>query len=210
MIYCFDLDGTLCTQTKSGYYKDIDPLIKQVNNISSLNLKILRDNNIFEIQGIEPILFNKYDQYGNKTSIGMLGITFEKESLSFLELLDVSFNQLLSGISGTAKGIFELITGKVSAKGASGPIGIAKLSGEFASQGFLSLLSLMGILSISLGVINILPFPGLDGGHALIAIIEKIKGSRISPQTLMKIQQFGTLVLLGLFILIFLMDLKII
>jgi len=115
------------------YYKDINPLIKQVNNISSLNLKILRDNNIFEIQGIEPISFNKYDQYGNKISIGMLGITFEKESLSFLELLDVSFNQLLSGISGTAKGIFELITGKVSAKGASGPIGIAKLSGEFAS-----------------------------------------------------------------------------
>ena len=68
----------------------------------------------------------------------------------------------------------------------------------------------MAMLSISLGVINILPFPGLDGGHALIAIIEKIKGSRISPKTLMKIQQFGMLVLLGLFILIFLIDLKII
>ena len=66
------------------------------------------------------------------------------------------------------------------------------------------------MLSISLGVINILPFPGLDGGHALIAIIEKLKGSKIKPQTLIKVQQFGMLVLLGLFVLIFLMDLKII
>ena len=65
------------------------------------------------------------------------------------------------------------------------------MSGEFASQGFLSLLSLMAMLSISLGVINILPFPGLDGGHALIAIIEKIKGSKISAKTLVRVQQFG-------------------
>ena len=45
----------------------------------------------------------------------------------------------------------------------------------------------MAFLSISLGVINILPFPGLDGGHALIAIIEKLKGEKISPKTLVKL-----------------------
>ena len=84
------------------------------------------------------------------------------------------------------------------------------MSGEFASQGFLSLLNLMAMLSISLGVINILPFPGLDGGHALIAIIEKIKGSKISAKTLVRIQQFGMYVLLSLFALILLKDLKII
>ena len=196
--------------TNVKYYRDIDPLIKQDNNIKELTLEVLRDENIFLIEGINPISFYRYNQYGNKISVGMLGVTFETEQLSFIELLDISFNQLISGITNTAMGIFELITGQVSAKGASGPIGIAKLSGEFASQGFLSLLSLMGMLSISLGVINILPFPGLDGGHALIAIIEKLKGSKIKPQTLIKVQQFGMLVLLGLFILIFLMDLKII
>ena len=68
----------------------------------------------------------------------------------------------------------------------------------------------MAILSINLGVINILPFPGLDGGHALIAIIEKIKGSKISSKTLIKIQQFGMFVLLGLFVLILLKDLNLI
>ena len=65
----------------------------------------------------------------------------------------------------------------------------------------------MAFLSISLGVINILPFPGLDGGHALIAIIEKLKGEKISPKTLVKVQQFGMLVLMSLFFLIILKDL---
>ena len=45
----------------------------------------------------------------------MLGVTFETEQLSFIELLDISFNQLISGITNTAMGIFELITGQVSA-----------------------------------------------------------------------------------------------
>ena len=67
----------------------------------------------------------------------------------------------------------------------------------------------MAILSISLGVINILPFPGLDGGHALIAIIEKLKGSKISAKTQVRIQQFGMLVLMSLFLLIILKDLGI-
>ena len=110
-------------------------------------------------------------------------------------------------IGKTFKGIFELITGQISGKSVSGPIGIAKISGEFASQGFIPLLSLMAFLSISLGVINILPFPGLDGGHALIAIIEKIKGSKISAKTQVRIQQFGMLVLMSLFLLIILKDL---
>ena len=83
------------------------------------------------------------------------------------------------------------------------------MSGEEANNGILSLLSLMAMLSISLGVINILPFPGLDGGHALIAIIEGIKGKKISPKILIKVQQFGMLALITLGFMIILKDLGI-
>ena len=199
--------GDNYTNQTVKYSKDIIPLIESSNN---LDLQILRNGETVAIKNIRPVQFYRYDQYGNKESYGRLGVSFENEKLKFFELLDVASNSLFEGIAGTAIGIFELITGKVSAKGASGPIGIAKMSGEFASQGFLSLLSLMAMLSISLGVINILPFPGLDGGHALIAIIEKIKGSKISAKTLVRVQQFGMWVLLSLFVLIFLKDLKII
>ena len=57
----------------------------------------------------------------------------------------------------------------------------------------------MAFLSVNLGVINILPFPGLDGGHALIAIIEKIKGSKLSGKIQIRIQQIGMMLLMSLF-----------
>ena len=192
------------------YRQEIGPLIKSTNSVSPLDITILRGEKDTLFKGIEPIKFYSWNEYGEKDSFGVLGVTFEVEELSLSELIYTSASNLFNGIAGTAVGIYNLITGQVSAKGASGPIGIAKMSGEFASQGFLSLLNLMAMLSISLGVINILPFPGLDGGHALIAIIEKIKGSKISAKTLVRIQQFGMYVLLSLFALILLKDLKII
>ena len=192
------------------YREEISPLIKNTNNIRPLNIEILRGQDTIILKDIKPVEFFSYNEYGKKDSFGMLGVTFETEELSLFELINITANKLFNGIAGTTLGIYNLITGQVSAKGASGPIGIAKLSGEFANQGFLSLLSLMAMLSISLGVINILPFPGLDGGHAMIAIIEKIKGSKISAKTLVRIQQFGMFVLLSLFVLILLKDLKII
>ena len=60
----------------------------------------------------------------------------------------------------------------------------------------------MAILSVNLGIINILPFPGLDGGHALIAVIEGIMGRRIPFKVLMAIQQIGVLLLLIFFFII--------
>ena len=90
----------------------------------------------------------------------------------------------------------------------SGPVGIAKISGEVSSnKGFLGLLWLMAALSISLGVINILPFPGLDGGHALIAIVEKLKGGKLSAKVQVRIQQIGMLMLMSLFAYIIFKDL---
>ena len=156
---------------------------------------------------INPITLTKYDPYGNLVQFNRLGIDFKIESVGFFEAASISFNHTVDSIVGTFKGIFELITGQLSGKAVSGPIGIAKISGEFASRGFIPLLGLMAMLSISLGVINILPFPGLDGGHALIAIIEKVKGSKISAKTQVRIQQFGMLVLMSLFLLIILKDL---
>ena len=192
------------------YRQEIGPLIKSTNNVNPLDITILRGEDSILFKDIEPVKFYSWNEYGEKEGFGVLGVTFEVEELSFFELIYTSANNLFNGVAGTVVGIYNLITGQVSAKGASGPIGIAKMSGEFANQGFLSLLNLMAMLSISLGVINILPFPGLDGGHALIAIIEKIKGSKISAKTLVRVQQFGMFILLSLFVLILLKDLKII
>ena len=192
------------------YYKDIIPLIEQKNNIKALDITVLRNGTKKTFTDIMPIEFKRYNQYGNQESFGKLGFYTSVEEVSIFESLSLSFNSVINGIGEIFKGIFELITGQVSSDGIGGPITIAKMSGEVASYGFLNLLSLMAVLSINLGVINILPFPGLDGGHALIAIIEKIKGSKISSKTLIKIQQFGMFILLSFFVWILLKDLSLI
>ena len=72
---------------------------------------------------------------------------------------------------------------------------------------FLStVVELAGAQIISLGVINILPLPALDGGHALIAVIEKLKGGKLSAKLQVRIQQVGMLLLMGLFIYIIFKD----
>ncbi len=72
--------------------------------------------------------------------------------------------------------IGKMVTGNMGAENLSGPVGIAKMSGEAFSAGFLPFLYLMAILSISLGVLNLLPIPVLDGGQLTMLAIEAIRG----------------------------------
>jgi len=76
-----------------------------------------------------------------------------------------------------------LIIGKGSFSEVSGPVGIFRYTGQVAKQGFLDVLNLMAVLSINLGIINILPIPALDGGRILFILIEKIKGSPVNQKT---------------------------
>ncbi|GAB2882090.1 RIP metalloprotease RseP [Microbulbifer echini] len=82
----------------------------------------------------------------------------------------------------TLNSLKKLIFGQLSTKNLSGPITIAKVAGTSAERGWQSFLSLLALLSISLGVLNLLPIPVLDGGHLLYYGIEAIKGSPVSER----------------------------
>ena len=75
-----------------------------------------------------------------------------------------------------------LVTGNVSAQHLSGPIGIGFLTYSAARRGFGTLLYILGVLSVNLGVVNLLPIPVFDGGHLLFALIEKVRGKAVSEQ----------------------------
>ena len=102
--------------------------------------------------------------------------------------------------------IWGLMTGQVSVNEMAGPVIGAKIAGETAGVGFSALIGLMAFLSVNLGLINILPIPGLDGGHVIIAIVEGIMGHELSLKVKMGIQQVGILFLLFLFITIMVND----
>jgi len=83
-----------------------------------------------------------------------------------------------------------------------GPIGIASITGQVIREGFLSVFYFIALLSINLAIINILPFPALDGGRLLFLGIEKIKGKPISQKTERIVHGIGFALLIGLMIVI--------
>jgi regulator of sigma E protease len=78
--------------------------------------------------------------------------------------------------------IHDGFTGHGNLSAVTGPIGIVGVVGDAAKFGFVYLLSFTALISINLAVINLIPFPALDGGRLLFLLIEKIKGSRINPK----------------------------
>lgn len=104
------------------------------------------------------------------------------------------------------KGFFELIrnlliSGKVP-QGVAGPVGIAILTSQAINFGFIYLLQLMALISLNLAVLNLIPFPALDGGRLLFLGIEKVKGSKINPKIENAIHSIGLAFLLLLAVII--------
>jgi regulator of sigma E protease len=94
--------------------------------------------------------------------------------------------------------IGKLITGDLSVKNLSGPIAIAQGAGDHAGYGFVYFLGFLALISINLGIINILPIPVLDGGHLVYYFIELLTGKPVSEKVQEIGFKFGTLALLGL------------
>ena len=92
----------------------------------------------------------------------------------------------------------KMLMGEASVKNLSGPISIAQYAGHSAQLGLVAFLSFLAIVSISLGVLNLLPIPLLDGGHLLYYLIELVKGSPVSETIQVIGQQLGLAILLGL------------
>ena len=96
-----------------------------------------------------------------------------------------------------------IFTSEEGATGVVGPIGIAQVTGEVARSGILPLLGFAGILSLNLGIINILPIPALDGGRLLFVVIEAVRGGkRVPPRKEAIIHLMGFMVLIGFIIFI--------
>lgn len=100
----------------------------------------------------------------------------------------------------TYQAIWGMIIGAVSVKAMAGPIGIFAMTGKAASMGIIHLLHISALISVSLAIFNLLPFPILDGGHILFLIIEKIKGRPVSAKA-QEIAQNAAFVLLITFVL---------
>ncbi|MEE9607190.1 MAG: RIP metalloprotease RseP [Myxococcota bacterium] len=136
----------------------------------------------------------------------LVGITAEAATLPGSTVMDRERNPLIAIPRAVAmtveithtflRGLGKLITGEVSRRQLAGPIGIAEIAGNAFQRGWETYLSIMVLISINLGILNLLPIPILDGGQALLFIVEGLKGSALSLRTRAFVQQIGLTVLL--------------
>ena len=119
----------------------------------------------------------------------------------FIESFSIGVNKGWTTFTDNAKGIWKMITGKLSARNISSPIGIAQVYGsEFEWEKFWSL---TGLISMALAFMNLLPIPALDGGHVVFLIIEMIKGKPLSDKFMERAQVAGFVILLSLMVFAF-------
>jgi len=129
-------------------------------------------------------------------------------SLSYgpLESMPQAFLQIGKITGKSLEMMWKLVTGKASIKNLSGPITIAQVANDSASRGFTWYLSFLALVSLSLGIINLMPIPMLDGGQMMFLTIEKIKGSPLTEQFEVKAQLIGMFMLISLMSLAFYND----
>ncbi|MBL4910983.1 MAG: sigma E protease regulator RseP [Alteromonadaceae bacterium] len=175
--------------------------IKQYAN-KSVSLTLLRDNQKLQL------LVTPASKYFKGKKIGYLGVSPKRDnypehykinqSYGIISAFSHSVDKTWQLVSLSFTMIGKLISGDVSVNNLSGPIAIAQGAGSSASYGFVYFLGFLALISVNLGIINLLPMPVLDGGHLFYYVIELITGKPV-PEKIQELGfKFGALALLGL------------
>jgi len=128
-----------------------------------------------------------------------LEIPQEKQTYGFLASLPVGASKAWGSFTDNAKGLGKVVSGQVKAnKAFTGPVGIANMFG--AEVNWIKFWGLVGLLSMALALMNLLPIPALDGGHAVFLVIEMIKGKPLGDKFMEKAQIVGFVILVALMV----------
>ena len=191
---------------------------KEIKNFS--DIKYIVENNpkknlSFEILRNEKVIFTnvipiEFYEKKSKRILGRIGVTAAPAELITLSIVPALKFGILDSINMTyewLKGLKVLLKFELDKKDVLGPVGIAKISGSSLDRGFASVIFLMAILSINLGLINLLPIPALDGGYILLFTYELIFGKPLPGSIQLFLLKFGFLFLISLMIIVTAFDL---
>ena len=174
---------------KINVWTDISKITKASQNKEEISALIERNGKEENI----TLKLTK-DEENNRVVLG-ISPKYKKIDLSTTESLDFAKNSFNSIFTDTIKGFFTLFSGKASLKEISGPVGIFKVVGEVSKFGWVSIISLCVVLSINIGVLNLLPIPALDGGRIIFVFLE-LFGIKINKKWEEKLHKSGMILLL--------------
>ncbi len=190
-------------------WEDVAKVIKEKGAGKLLVLKVKRGGEVVEVS-LAPELRIVKNLFGEEVKEPKIGIV---ASGDFEIRRYDPFNAFFLGIRETGKLIYltvmtvvKLVERVVPLKSLGGPILIAQLAGDQAKQGPMPFFYFLALLSVNLGILNLLPIPILDGGHIMIYSIEAVTGREMSMKVRGIVQQIGLVIIITLAVLVFYND----
>ena len=166
------------------------PTFEMIGHVASLSpgervtIRVERAGRPIEMNAVLGVV-EETDRFGRHFRIGRLGISnprFQMERVPVADLIPVAVERTAVITRSMMEGLWQIVTGRRSLKEMGGPLKMAQIAGQQASLGLLDFFSLIALLSINLGFINLLPVPMLDGGHLVFYAAEGIRRRPISEQ----------------------------
>ncbi len=206
--------GDLVLSINGQQMRSWEQIAETVNSSKGkeLELVVQRDQETLHIKAV-PVLTKVKDMlFGEETDEKryLLGMARSEEliytKISLPESISLAFSYTLKLIVITIMGLVKMIQRVIPASELGGPIRIAEITGEQFRAGWLHLVHFTGLLSVNLGVLNLLPIPILDGGHLTFLSIEAIRRKPLGETAMIRAQQFGMALLGTLMVFVFYND----
>lgn len=184
--------GLQAGDTVKSWGTDKNPNIRNlirstlINTDEKIELKVSRGGQNLNAK-INVIPKKITDNDNNSAVVGYSGLNFtieKKRIRSLKEVVDIGIVETANLLILQAKATYQIITGKRDLSDLTGPVRMAKISGEQAQLGWRHLIYFAGIVSIAIGFMNLLPIPGLDGGYLALYAFESIRQKNIDEKTL--------------------------
>jgi len=187
-------------------WDDIKIAVK--NSPTPLNILIKRDEKLISLN-ITPKLMNTTNMFGEKIQTKLIGITPSGKVITIqysnpIEMLKIAFEETINKSILIFKSFEKLITGVIGLNNLSGPVTIVKVTSDATHYGLVPLLLLTALISVNLGILNLLPIPALDGGHIIFNLYEFIMKKPINEEIMYKLTLagwgiLGSLMIIGIF-----------
>lgn len=191
-------------------WQQVSEVVRDSNG-KPLELIVQRDRETLTLEAV-PVLDKVKDIFGEETGEAryLLGMTRSEEltytKISLPESVSLAFVYTWNLIVVTIMGLVKMIQRVIPASELGGPIRIAEITGEQFRAGWLHLVHFTGLLSVNLGILNLLPIPILDGGHLTFLGIEAIRRKPLAESAMIRAQQVGIALLGALMIFVFYND----
>ena len=184
------------------YWEEIGEHINNTNG--TISVLIERQNKPISLQ-LTPKVINDTNMFGEKVTRRIIGITAsgkqEMVHFGFTNTFSYAWDETKRASSLIATSIKKLVTGDISSDKLGGVITIVDVTAKASNAGIIALFFFTALISVNLGVLNLLPIPALDGGHIMFNLYEMLTGKTASEKVMLYLTMFGWMLLISLMLL---------